>query len=278
MKKRKGAIALAAAIASACGAAPSHAYRPFDGTDAAVADKDQLEIELGPAEYLRQGPPRTLFAPSTVFNYGFAPGWEGVVEGRVAHALSDGVSGTSLIGAGAFLKGVLREGVLQEKTGPSIATEFGVLLPGIRDDRGSGASLAGILSQRWDWGTVHLNTAASLTRQQHADLFLGAIVEGPHDWPVRPVAELFYERDFGLLRTRSALIGAIWQVKADVAFDLGLRGAHVNDRTAGEIRAGITFAFHGPVSVAHWETHHEPGAAVGNHRRHVEAAPFVRTA
>jgi len=29
-----------------------HAHRPFDGTDAAVADKGQLEIEPGPAEYL----------------------------------------------------------------------------------------------------------------------------------------------------------------------------------------------------------------------------------
>jgi YVTN family beta-propeller protein len=55
--------------------------------------------------------------------------------------------------------------------------------------------------------------------------------------------ELFYERDFGQLSARSALIGAIWQVKEDVALDLGLRGARVNDRTAGEIRAGITFAF-----------------------------------
>ncbi len=165
-----------------------------------------------------------------------------MIEGQVSHSLKGGVGGTSLVGNGAFLKGVLREGVLQEKTGPSVATEFGLLLPGIRDDRGTGASIAGIVSERWEWGTVHLNAAAALTRQQHADLFVGAIVEGPHDWPVRPVAEVFYERDVGQLRTRSALIGAIWQVKDDVAVDVGLRGARVNDHTAGEIRAGITFA------------------------------------
>jgi hypothetical protein len=242
MRLGNGVTAVAVAIAWFCGAAPAQAYRPFDGTDAAVADKDQLEIELGPAEYRRQGAERTLFAPDTRFNYGFAPGWEAVIEGQVSHSLKGGVGGTSLVGNGAFLKGVLREGVLQEKTGPSLATEFGVLLPGIRDDRGTGASLAGIVSERWEWGTVHLNAAAALTRQQHADVFVGAIVEGPHDWPVRPVAELFYERDFGQLRTRSALIGAIWQVKDDVAVDVGLRGARVNDHTAGEIRAGITFA------------------------------------
>jgi hypothetical protein len=237
------AAALAGASALACWCGGAHAYRPFDGTDAAVAEPGQVEIEFGPAGYLHEGPVRTLFAPSAVFNYGLAPGWETVVEGQVAHGLSGGIGGTSLVGSGAFLKGVLREGGLQDKTGPSIATEFGVLLPGTRADRGTGASLAGIVSQRWAWATVHLNAAASLTRQHHADVVLGIIVEGPHDWPVRPVAETFYERGFGEARTRSALIGAIWQVKDDVALDFGVRGARVNDHTAGEIRAGVTFAF-----------------------------------
>ena len=47
----------------------------------------------------------------------------------------------------------------------------------------------------------------------------------------------------GLFRTRSALFGAIWQVQDNIAVDFGLRGAHVNDHTLGEIRAGMTFAF-----------------------------------
>ena len=41
----------------------------------------------------------------------------------------------------------------------------------------------------------------------------------------------------------AALIGAIWQVQNNIAVDFGLRGAHVNDHTVGEIRAGVTFAF-----------------------------------
>ena len=68
------------------------------------------------------------------------------------------------------VKTVLREGTLQNKTGPSIATEFGVLLPNSRGDSGLGASLAGIVSQRWDWGAIHLNGVASLTREHHGDL------------------------------------------------------------------------------------------------------------
>ena len=108
---------------------------------------------------------------------------------------------------------MLREGSLQEKPGPSIATEFGILLPGIHDERGTGASVAGIVSQQWSWATVHFNAAAALTREQHADIFVDVIVEGPHEWGVRPVAEFFHERDFGQFHTRSALVGAIWQLK-----------------------------------------------------------------
>jgi hypothetical protein len=176
-------------------------------------------------------------------NYGVTPGWEAVLEGILAHGVTAGDPGTSLIGNGAFLKGVLREGVLQEKPGPSIATEFGILLPGVNDEHGAGASLAGIVSQRWSWGTVHLNAAAALTQQQHADLFIDAIVEGPHEWVVRPVVEIFHERDVGQFQTRSALVGAIWQVQDNIAVDFAVRGARVNDHTAGEIRAGVTFAF-----------------------------------
>jgi hypothetical protein len=98
-----------------------------------------------------------------------------------------------------------------------------VLLPGINDEHGTGAILTGIASQRWDWGKLHLNAQIALTRERHADYFFDAITEGPHDWVVRPVSEIFYERDIGMLRT--------------------LRGALVNDHTVGQIRADVTFAF-----------------------------------
>ena len=243
MKATEGAAALAPVALLACWCGAAQAYRPFDGTDAAVAERGQLETELGPAEYLREGPERALFAPNLRLNYGFTPGWEAVLEGEIAHPLTAGRGGTRLVGNGAFLKGVLREGSMQEKLGPSIATEFGILLPGIRAEHGAGASLAGIISQQWSWATAHFNAAAALTQEQHADLFVDTIVEGPHDWAVRPVSEIFYERNFGTFQTRSALIGAIWQVQENIAVDFGLRGARMNDHTAGEIRAGVTSAF-----------------------------------
>jgi hypothetical protein len=221
------------------------AYRPFDGTDAAVAEPGVLEIELGPSQYLERGADRTLVAPALVLNYGLTDRWELVLQGNVAIGLNQDASTTALLGNALLLKGILREGSLQEKSGPSIATEFGFLLPGIGDEPGTGASFATIVSQRWQSLTVHLNAQIALTREQHADLAFSTIVEGPHDWKVRPVAELFYERDFGGAETGSLLVGAIWQVRDNVAFDVGLRGGWINDQPLREVRAGVTFGFGG---------------------------------
>src|SRR6202171_2104954 len=131
----------------------AHAYRPFDGTDAAVAAPGEVEIELQPAGRLRDETGTTLVAPATVINYGLSQDWEAVFEGNGQTPLSP--SGpTRPTSAGAFLKHVLQPGSLQNKPGPSVATEFGVLLPDSTGNSGVGASFAGIVSQRWDWGTI----------------------------------------------------------------------------------------------------------------------------
>src|ERR1700722_6919106 len=46
------------------------AYRPFDGTDAAVAEKGEFELELGPVGYYQVGQERDLVLPALVLNYG----------------------------------------------------------------------------------------------------------------------------------------------------------------------------------------------------------------
>ena len=218
------------------------AYRPFDGTDAAVADAGELEIEMQPAGIRRDNSQRTLVAPATVLNFGLKKQWELVLEGQLETPLSPSGPST-LTASGAFLKHVLREGALQDKSGPSIATEFGLLLPDLDGSNRLGASLAGIVSQRWDWGTVHLNAETALTRDHNADFFLGAIVEGPAKWKVRPVAEVFYEDELGAARTVSGLIGAIWQVDDKLSFDVGFRQALTGGHPVSEIRTGFTVGF-----------------------------------
>jgi hypothetical protein len=230
------------ALSVAAWSAPASAYRPFDGTDAAVAAPGEIEIEFQPAGRLREEGATTLIAPATVINYGLSEGWEAVLQGQGQTPLSP--SGpTSLTSAGAFLKHVLQPGSLQDKSGPSVATEFGVLLPDSTGNSGVGASLAGIVSQRWDWGTVHLNAAMALTREHHGDVFLDGIIEGPSKWAVRPVAEVFYENEFGKAETISGLVGLIWKVSNDLSFDVGLRHALTNGHPVNEIRAGLTFGF-----------------------------------
>jgi len=231
---------------------PASAYRPFDGTDAAVAEKGKMEIEMQPAGIFKDVSGTTLIAPAARFNYGLTETWEAVLEGQIEHPLSP--SGpSSVTAAGAFLKGVLREGSLQEKSGVSVATEFGFLLPDSRGDSRLGASLAGIVSQRWDWGSIHLNGAAALSRDHHADLFIGTIIEGPSKWTVRPVAEVFYEKEFGKSETVSGLVGLIWQVRDDLSFDIGVRHAVTNGHPLNEVRAGMSFAFSvaRPLSMKH---------------------------
>jgi hypothetical protein len=207
---------------------PAFAYRPFDGTDAAVADPGEFEVEFQPAGRLRDDTGTSLVAPDVVLNYGMMQDWEAVVEGRLQEPLSP--SGpTTLTAAGAFLKHVLVPGVLQDKSGPSVATEFGVLLPDSNGpDSGFGASVASVVSQRWDWGTVHFNAEAAITREHTGDVFLGTIVEGPSHWKVRPVAEFFYENEFGRAETVSALVGLIWQVRDNLSFAFGKRSQTVS--------------------------------------------------
>ncbi len=223
------------------GSGDALAYRPFDSTDPAVADVGQLETELGPIGFRRDEFGRTLIAPHLILNYGFAEDWEVVLEGQAEHPLSPAEGHSRLVDNALSLKSVLRDGVLQDKPGPSVATEFAVLLPDVNGESRFGTSLTGIAAQRWSWGTVHINAGASLTRDQRAGLFLGTIIEGPYQWTVRPVAEVVYQREFGTKEEYAALVGAIWKVRDTLAFDFGLREAWLNRQPETEIRAGLTF-------------------------------------
>ena len=229
-------------LAICLGVDPAAAYRPFDGTDAAVAGLNEFETELEPVGWLRTGAQSSLVAPNVVFNYGFADRWEAVLQTEMLTPLAGGGE-ANLQTTAAFLKYVIRPGVLQGQSGVSIATEFGPLLPGVNADPGTGFSWAGIVSQRWDWGTAHFNVETNLTRDHQAEAFLDVILEGPWTWTVRPVFETFYDKVWTETETRSVLVGAIWQVDHDLALDAAFRYATVNGRAVNEIRAGLTFAF-----------------------------------
>ena len=214
----------------------------------------RFELELGPVHYYRQGSQNFLIAPALVLNFGIFENTELVIDANNYVALGGLLPGTSrdsFLGDDVLVKHTFREGALQGKTGVSIAAEGGVLTPEINGVTNVGASLDVITSYRWGCGTLHWNEWFEFTRDHHADLFTGVIAEGPHEWTVRPVAELFYDQDFTGPSTESLLLGAIWHVRDAFDLDVGVRGARVGEVgptgavaqvNALEVRLGLTWA------------------------------------
>lgn len=232
------------AVVGVLGPRMAYAYRPFDGTDAAVAETGEVELEIGVIGYQREGREKSWLTPALVANWGLPKDREIVLEGRLRR-LSDNdaqASNTRLVDVALSLKQVHRRGSLQDETGPSVASECGVLLPTTQDEPHMGAICDLIVSQRWSAATVHLNTALALNRDRHASRFLGAIVEGPQDWRLRPVMEVFTEKTSGAAQMTSVLVGVIWPVRKNLAVDFGVRSAHADRQYTNELRAGFTWS------------------------------------
>src|SRR5260370_19475665 len=142
------------------GAGHAWASRPFVSTDAAVADPREIEIEFGALTLDRTGHENTFTAPSVVVNYGVHERWELVGQFGVQEG-----SGTEITDPGVFLKGVLKEGVLQGKDGFSVALEAGPLLPStVKGEGGVGLEGTGILSARFAPVLLHLNVGGGVVR------------------------------------------------------------------------------------------------------------------
>src|SRR4030095_13933312 len=101
-------------------------YRPFVSTDAAVAEPQQVEVELGYFTLERDHAENTSIVPQLVLNYGLVSDLELVGEFQLAWSPEHEIE---LIEPALSLKAVLKEGVLQEKPGASVAMELSLLLP-----------------------------------------------------------------------------------------------------------------------------------------------------
>lgn len=223
-------------------AAPAFAYRPFDSTDADVAAAGETELEVGALGMLRQGETKYWTAPALVANFGVSDEREVVIEGQYQRPRNAPDVSTSVSNTGLFVKRVLRRGVLQDEAGPSVAAEYGMLLPEIHGQNSAGLSGTLIVSQRWAHATVHLNAGVELNRDHRAEGFLGAIVEGPTTWTLRPAAEWLFDQASRGPRINSRLFGMIWRARPDMTVDFGLRSASGAERTR-ELRAGFTWRY-----------------------------------
>jgi hypothetical protein len=220
------------------------AYRPFDQTDADVAAPKEFELELGPLNF-QHAPGSNAWVPGYVLNLGLVRDLELVLEGdslvRLG-SLSPGTSRSQFDNA-LLLKLVVREGSLQDALGPSVALEAGVLFPSIPHGGDLGASLAAIVSQRWDAATLHLNLLVERTRMGAFDVVGGAILEGPFRWALRPVGELYVDQSTTGTTLTSFLLGGIWRVSEAISLDAAFRVEPHAGGAVLEARLGFTWAF-----------------------------------
>jgi hypothetical protein len=210
-----------------------------------VADIGVFELELGPAQFYRRATSNYLIAPSTVLNLGVARNLELVVDFKqlIASRAEAQDARLRLVDTDVLLKWLMRSGSLQGGEGLSVALEVGPLLPEFHGDEGFGAQANLILSHRTRLGTLHLNEEAALSRRGELELFSSVIVEGPESLAVRPVAELFAERELKEnTATYSALLGAIWPAAESLSVDGAVRLAREEGARAVEVRVGFTWA------------------------------------
>jgi hypothetical protein len=238
--------AMLGAFASLAIAKPSvcYGYRPFDGTDADVAKAGEFELELGAAYAYDGTPGARLTAPATTLNLGLVSGFELVLDIKnvVPFDRPLSVPDNPLTSSAVQLKGLLRNGCLQGKRGPSIATEVGLLLPNLGGASGLGGSVDLIFSQRIEPLTLHLNVEGARTPAGPYLVFASVIAEGP-PWPVRPVAELSVDYEPHSAPAYSDMIGAIWTATEALSVDAGFRATTTQARApVGELRLGLTWS------------------------------------
>jgi hypothetical protein len=219
------------------------AYRPFISTDAAVADQRDLEIELGYFTLEQSKGENTFRIPSLTLNYGAWKNTEIVGEFRIERNPRGDID---VVDPGVSLKTVLREGLLQEKPGVSVAIEAGPLLPStVAGERGVGFEAIGILSGQVAPLTLHLNGGGGIARAAAQPFGVwGLISELPVLPRFRIVGEVAGESVTGQRPNNSALIGFIWQPSpANVFFDAGVRRGLTRGAPDWLFTVGVTFGF-----------------------------------
>jgi len=209
-------------------------------TDAAVADPKEVEIELGYFNLERTHRANTISTPHVVLNYGVAKNLELVAEFNLV--VSPDVEGTD---PSVSLKGVLKEGVLQDKPGVSVAVEAGPLLPTtLPREHGVGFEAVGIVSGKLAPVTLHVNGGGGLDRGGQLFGIWGVIGELPLHSKVRLVGEVNGETTQGERPNNSALLGVIWQPTSKNLFlDAGVRRGVSDAAPDWQFTIGLTFGF-----------------------------------
>jgi len=227
------------------GAPPAHAFRPFEGTDAQVAPPRAFELELEPMGYERVGDEHQLVGPEWAMNYGFGAGGEFTFEGKRLWLLNaePGERVATSEDMGIAVKKVLRPGTLQDKKGPSLATEVEFQIP-TTEERGAGISAAFIATHKAGTVTLHFNGEVAHNREHAFGRFASVIGEiEPKNWKVEPVMELSVDREGNQATSHGILGGMLWEAAPSLTIDGAVRYASNSDREV-ELLWGFTWKKH----------------------------------
>jgi hypothetical protein len=223
-------------------------YRPFVSTDAAVADVKEMEIEIGYFNLERDRGKNTFIIPKAVLNYGLVRDLELIGE----FAIEEPPHGSVRLADPALsLKAILKEGVLQEKSGVSFAVEAGPLLPSTsKEENRFGFEAIGILSGKLAALTYHVNLGGGVDRAETSPFVVwGAIAELPIISKLRLVGEINGESVRRNSPDNSALMGLIWEPPLPNLFvDAGIRRGISSRAPDWMFTTGLTFSFSLPAT------------------------------
>jgi hypothetical protein len=220
------------------------AYRPFISTDAAVASVKEWEIELGFFSMKRDNGQSEIFIPSLRINFGILKNWEIVGEFDL-QVYKEGIDRNSeLTDPALFLKGVLREGILQNQEGASFVVELGVLFPStVEGERGAGIEGIIVFSNRISHLVYHFNLGAEYDRKDFSlHGIWGIILEYPFEGRFRLVGEVNGTFTRNGPSENSGLIGLIWEV-GGFDLDFGIRKGFSAASSDWALTTGIAISF-----------------------------------
>jgi hypothetical protein len=223
-------------------------YRPFVSTDAAVADVKEMEIEIGYFNLERDRGKNTFIIPKAVLNYGLIRNLELVGEFGIEEPSHGPVR---LADPALSLKAILKEGVLQEKSGVSFAVEAGPLLPSTsKEENRFGFEAIGILSGKLAALTYHVNLGGGVDRAETNPFVVwGVIAELPIISKLRLVGEINGESVRGNSADNSALMGLIWEPPLpNIFIDAGIRRGISSRAPDWMFTTGLTFSFSLPTT------------------------------
>ena len=212
-------------------------------TDAAVADPREVEIELGYFNLDRAHRENTISTPHVVLNYGVAKNLELVAEFNLQVSPDVEITDPSL-----SLKGVVKEGVLQDKSGVSVAVEAGPLLPSTLPHEDSvGLGAIAIVSGKLAPVTLHVNGGGGLDRTGRGFAVWGVISELPLHSKLRLVGEVNGQSTEGERPNNSTLLGIIWQpTSRNLFLDAAVRRGISRAAPDWQFTLGVTFGFSVP--------------------------------